>query len=54
MARWRARKPERVEGVVIRDATGEERDAPRYAAAFEGVDPERWHILQDGGAWPLP
>jgi len=46
-------RPERVEGVVIRDVTGEGRDAARYAAAFEGVAPERWHIFRDGGAWPL-
>jgi phosphatidate phosphatase APP1 len=30
-------RPERVEGVVIRDVTGEGRDAARYARAFEGV-----------------
>ena len=46
-------RPERVEGVVIRDVTGEGRDAARYASAFEGVAPERWHIFRDGGAWPL-
>jgi len=46
-------RPDRVEGVVIRDVTGEGRDAARYAAAFEGVAPERWHIFRDGGAWPL-
>ena len=46
-------RPERVEGVVIRDVTGEGRDAARYARAFEGVAPERWHIFRDGGAWPL-
>ena len=46
-------RPERVEGVVIRDVTAEGRDAPRYSSAFEGVDPARWHILKDGEAWPL-
>ena len=46
-------RPERVEGVVIRDVTGEGRNAARYASAFEGVAPERWHIFRDGGAWPL-
>src|SRR6185295_172014 len=46
-------RPERVEGVVIRDVTAEGRDAPRYRSAFEGVDPARWHILKDGEAWPL-
>jgi len=47
------KRPERVEGVVIRDVTGEGRDAARYARAFEGVASERWHIFRDGGAWPL-
>lgn len=42
----------RIEAVVIRDVTGEGRDAARYASAFDGVDPSRWHILRDGGAWP--
>ena len=46
-------RPERVEGVVIRDVTGEGRDAARYASAFEGVAPARWHIFRDDGAWPL-
>ena len=46
-------KPERVEGIVIRDVTAENRDAPRYAGAFEGVDPARWHIVRDGRPWPL-
>jgi len=43
-------RPERVEGVVIRDVTGEGRDAARYAGAFEGVASERWHIFRDGGS----
>jgi len=45
--------PERVEGIVIRDVTGEGRNAARYASAFAGVPSERWHIFRDGGAWPL-
>lgn len=49
-----ARKhPQLVEAVVIRDVTGEDRDAARYVAAFQGTDPSRWHILRDGGAWPV-
>lgn len=44
---------ERIEAIVIRDVSDEARDAPRYAQAFEGVDPARWHILRDGGARPL-
>jgi hypothetical protein len=43
----------RIEAVVIRDATGEGRDATRYASAFQGVDPASWHILRDGEGWPL-
>lgn len=43
----------RIEGIVIRDVTNEARDAARYAEAFKYVDPARWHILRDGGAWPL-
>jgi len=46
-------QPERVESVVIRDVTGEARDAARYASAFKGVAPERWHIFRDGEVWPL-
>jgi hypothetical protein len=46
-------RPEHVEGVVIRDVTGEGRDAARYARAFAGVASELWHIFRDGGAWPL-
>ncbi|MBS0427639.1 MAG: App1 family protein [Proteobacteria bacterium] len=45
----------RVEAVVIRDVTGEGRDAVRYQSAFEGVAPGRWHLLpRDGSRWPLP
>ena len=44
---------QRIEGIVIRNASGEDRNAPRYASAFEGVAPGRWHIHSDGEAWPL-
>ncbi|MFC5609768.1 phosphatidate phosphatase App1 family protein [Variovorax soli] len=47
------RHASRIEGIVIRDVTAEGRDAARYAAAFEGVDPAAWHILRDGQPWPL-
>lgn len=43
----------RIEGIVIRDVTGEGRDSARYAAAFEGVDPAAWHLLRDGQPWPV-
>ncbi|MEJ8821087.1 App1 family protein [Variovorax humicola] len=45
------RHPERVVAIVIRDVTQEGRESPRYASAFEDVDPARWHVLTDG-AWP--
>ena len=44
---------QRIEGIVIRDVSDEDRSAPRYASAFEGVAPGRWHIHRDGEAWPL-
>ncbi|WP_254790018.1 App1 family protein [Variovorax sp. OV329] len=44
--------PQRIEAVVIRDVTDEDKAAPRYAAAFAGVDAARWHVLRDGAAWP--
>ncbi|MDM0113472.1 App1 family protein [Variovorax sp. J22R133] len=43
----------RLQGIVIRDVTQEGRESPRYAAAFEGVDPVLWHVYADGGAWPV-
>jgi len=47
--------PVRIEAVVIRDVTGEGRDAPRYRTAFDGIADARWHLLpRDGGQWPLP
>lgn len=48
------RQGHRIEGIVIRDVTNQGRDAARYAAAFDGVDPAAWHILRDGQPWPLP
>ncbi|MBS0344592.1 MAG: DUF2183 domain-containing protein, partial [Proteobacteria bacterium] len=36
----------RIEGIVIRDVSGEDREAARYATAFEGVNPASWHILR--------
>lgn len=45
--------PRRVAGIVIRDVTGEDHSAARYASTFEGIDPALWHILpRAGGAWP--
>lgn len=46
--------PRRIEGIVIRDVTDEGRTADRYRAAFDGIDPARWHIVAaDTTAWPV-
>ncbi|SEJ25353.1 MULTISPECIES: App1 family protein [unclassified Variovorax] len=45
--------PQRIDAIVIRDVTGEDRRADRYRATFEGIDPAYWHILLPGTtAWP--
>lgn len=45
--------PERIDAIVIRDVTGEDRLSERYRASFEGIDPVHWHILMpDTTAWP--
>jgi phosphatidate phosphatase APP1 len=41
--RW----PDRLERILIRDVTGDERDAPRYQAAFRDVPPERWTLFKN-------
>ena len=41
--RW----PDRVERILIRDVTGDARDAPRYQAAFRDVPPERWTLFKN-------
>lgn len=47
-------RPGRVLAALIRDVTGEDRQAPRYRHAFEGIDPAGWHLLPpDGSRWPL-
>jgi phosphatidate phosphatase APP1 len=40
--RW----PDRIERILIRDVTGDDRDAPRYQAAFRDVPPERWSLFK--------
>jgi phosphatidate phosphatase APP1 len=35
----------RIDAIVIRDVTGEDRLSDRYRATFEGIDPVHWHIL---------
>jgi phosphatidate phosphatase APP1 len=37
--------PQRVQYILIRDVTGEAADAPRYRAAFDRVDANRWRIF---------
>lgn len=45
--------PDRIDAIVIRDVTGEDRRAERYRATFEGIDPVRLHIVMpDTTAWP--
>lgn len=45
--------PQRIDSIVIRDVTGEDRLSDRYRATFEGMDPAIWHILlPDTTAWP--
>ncbi|RMX07947.1 DUF2183 domain-containing protein [Corticibacter populi] len=40
--------PGQVAAIFIRDVTGEDAAAPRYAQVFEGVPRSRWHIIRDG------
>ncbi|MET3496065.1 phosphatidate phosphatase App1 family protein [Variovorax boronicumulans] len=45
--------PQRIDSIVIRDVTGEDRLSDRYRTTFEGIDPAIWHILlPDTAAWP--
>ena len=44
--------PDQVERIFIRDVTGEKRDAPRYAKAFEGLRPEIWVLFEDAAELP--
>jgi len=37
--------PSRIDSIAIRDVTGEDSTAGRYATAFDGIDPARWQIL---------
>ena len=46
------RHPDQVERIFIRDVTGEKRNAPRYAKAFEGVRPEVWALFEDAAELP--
>ena len=39
--------PDRVERILIRDVTGDARDAPRYQAAFRDVPGERWTLFKN-------
>ena len=44
--------PAQVAAIYIRDVSGEPREAPRYAAAFAEVPPDRWTIFTDPAALP--
>ena len=46
--------PQRIDGIVIRDVTDENRLSDRYRATFEGIEPVVWHLLRpDTTAWPI-
>jgi hypothetical protein len=46
--------PGRIEAIVIRDVTGEDRLSQRYRESFDGIAPVHWHIvLPDTTAWPV-
>jgi hypothetical protein len=42
----------RVAAVLIRDASGEPADAPRYASAFAGLPRERWQVFSESAVLP--
>lgn len=44
--------PSRIAAVLIRNASDEDGDAPRYAQAFAGVARERWQVFTDPAALP--
>ncbi len=44
--------PTQIAGLYIRDVTGEDREAPRYKAAFAEVPAERWTIFTDAATLP--
>jgi phosphatidate phosphatase APP1 len=45
--------PHRIDSIAIRDVTGEDSRAERYAAVFDGIDPALWQILPSDRA-PAP
>jgi Uncharacterized conserved protein (DUF2183) len=45
--------PSRIAEVLIRDVTGEDAAAPRYAQAFADVPRERWRLFTDPATLPL-
>ena len=45
--------PERVEGILIRDVTGDAPGGARYRKAFEKVPAERWQVFKDPAAIQL-
>lgn len=44
--------PTRIEAIYIRDVTGQARDDPRYARAFDGVPSGRWMLFRSGEELP--
>jgi hypothetical protein len=45
-------QPSRIAAVLIRDASGEPADAPRYSSAFADLPRERWQVFSDPAALP--
>jgi hypothetical protein len=45
--------PSRIAEILIRDVTGEDATAPRYAQAFADVPRERWRLFTDPTTLPL-
>jgi hypothetical protein len=43
----------RIAAVLIRDASGEPADAPRYASAFADLPRERWQVFSEPSVLPL-
>lgn len=45
--------PGRIDAIVIRDVTGEDRLSERYRATFDGIEPAHWHVVMpDTVDWP--
>jgi hypothetical protein len=43
--------PHQVLAIGIRDVSGEDRDAPRYATTFAGIDADVWDVFTEPAGW---